>query len=325
MSKFTAVIAGSVVLVLGAGVLAGVVSTLPTPCDKALEPGRASILVTPETTAAGTVLASFPTPLKTTGRELSVVTPGSGEAAFAQGFVDFDVSIFFGSDGSFLTASNYDPGNPVRRAVATGSEDFFADVLQCALEGSQLVITTTVDDVFGTIQEDGLLQNDATVVLVIDVHQTFPQKAIGNARLPQSGLPTIVQTDEGVHGLTFPNAPIPSDLRVSVLKQGAGPAVVEGDFVTAHFTGAVWETQQIFTTSFERGIPLSLVAQDITASFDGLGVIPGVAQALIGQAVGSQILVSVPPELGYPVGGAPPGVGDGQTLIYIFDILGTRN
>jgi peptidylprolyl isomerase len=132
-----------------------------------------------------------------------------------------------------------------------------------------------------------------------------------------------VQTAEGVHGISFPNAPAPQDLRISVLKQGDGPAIAEGDFVTAHFTGAVWETRQIFSTSFDRGIPLSLVVQDITASETGAGVVPGVAQALIGQSVGSQILVSVPPSLGYPAGGAPSGVSDGQTIIYVFDILGT--
>jgi hypothetical protein len=325
MSKITAVVAAAVVVVAGVGVFAGVASTLPTPCDKSLQPGKASVLVTPETTSEGAVVASFPTPLKTTGRELSITQVGEGEAASDQGFIDFDVSVFFGADGSYVTGSEYDPANPVRRMVEPGSDDFFSNVLHCALPGSQLVITTTVEDVFGTIDEDEFLQNSSTIVLVVDVLQTYPGKATGSPRLPQSGLPTVVQTDSGVHGISFPNAPVPEDLRISVLKQGDGPAIQEGDFVTAHFTGAVWETRQIFSTSFERGMPLSLIAQDITTSATGAGVIPGVASALIGQAVGSQILVSVPPSLGYPEGGAPPGVADGQTIIYIFDILGTRN
>lgn len=328
MSKFTfvtAVIAAGVVAIAGAGVIAGVASTLPVPCDKALEPGRASVLVTSETSDEGVVLASFPTPLKTTGRELSIVQQGSGEPAQVSGFVDFDVSIFLGADGSFITGSDYQPGSPVRRMVEPGSENFFSDVLQCALGDSQLVITTTVEDVFGSIEGDDVLRDDATIVLVLDVHQTFPQKANGDSRLPQSGLPTIVQGVDGVHGISFPNAPVPEELRISVLKQGDGPAIVEGDFVTAHVTGAVWETRQIFSTSFDRGIPLSLVAQDVTTSTTGAGVIPGVAQALIGQAVGSQILVSIPPSLGFPAGGAPAGVNDGQTVLYVFDILGTTN
>lgn len=325
MSKFTVAIAAAVVTVVGAGVFAGVASTFPTPCDVGLEPGKASALVTPSLSGEGVVQASFPTPLKTTGRELTITQEGTGEPVRAQGFVDFDLSLFLGADGEYLTGSAYEPGNPVRRIVEPGSDDFFSDVLECARAGSQFVFTTTVDDVFGTIDESPQLQNASTVVIVVDVHQTYPHKATGTARLPQSGLPTVVQTSEGVHGVSFPTAPIPTELRISVLKQGDGPAIAEGDFVTAHFTGLVWNTRQVFSTSFERGIPLSLVARDITTSPTGEGVIPGVAQALIGQAVGSQILVSVPPSLGYPAGTAPAGVADGHTVVYIFDILGTRN
>jgi peptidylprolyl isomerase len=136
-------------------------------------------------------------------------------------------------------------------------------------------------------------------------------------------MPTVVQTDDGVHGISFPNAPLPTELRVSVLKQGDGVAIQEGDFVTTHFTAAVWNTREIFNTSFERGIPLTLVARDSFTTGEGLGVIPGVAQALIGQTVGSQVLVAIPPSLGYPAGAAPAGVPEGATLVYVFDILGT--
>jgi peptidylprolyl isomerase len=183
-------------------------------------------------------------------------------------------------------------------------------------------VTTTAEDVLGPIEADGVFTKESTVVLVLDIYQTYPRKANGRARLPQSGMPTVVQTDQGVHGLSFPNAPIPTELRVSVLKQGDGVAIQEGDFVTTHFTGAVWNTREIFSTSFEQGNPLSLVARDSFTGGDGVGVIPGLAQALIGQTVGSQVLVSVPPSLGHPAGRAPVGVPDGSTLVYVFDILG---
>jgi hypothetical protein len=325
MSKISLAISTVVVLAAGAVVAGAVVTTLPQPCEAPYAPGKASSLVTPALSSEGPVGASFPTPLKTTGRELSIVNEGSGEPARARGFVDFDLSVFLGSDGSYITGSGYEPANPVRRVIDPAGDDFFSVVLECALPDSQVVVTTTLEDVFGTIDEDDLLQNSSTIVLVIDVAATYPHKATGSQRLPESGLPTVVQTDDGAHGLSFPNAPIPSDLRVSVLKQGDGQAIAEGDFVTVLFTGVVWNTRQIFSTSFERGIPLSLIAIDSSTSPTGEGVIPGVAQALIGQSVGSQILVSVPPALGYPAGAAPVGISDNSTLVYVFDILGTSN
>jgi peptidylprolyl isomerase len=294
----------------------------PGDCESPYQAGKASELVSIVEQADGKPGVSFPTPLKTTGRELSVVTEGEGAPAFIKGYVDFDVSVFLGEDLEYLTGSSFVPNSPIRRVIDPENTDVFSVVLQCATVGSQLVLTTTLQDIFGVIEEDEQLKNTSTVVAVIDVHQTYAQKATGANRLPQSGLPTVVTTTQGVHGLSFPNAPIPTELRVSVLKQGTGPAIQEGGFVTAHFTGAIWNTREIFVTSFEGGIPLSLTATDLNTSPTGDGVIPGVAQALIGQTVGSRVLVSVPPELGYAPGQAPFGIQDGSTLVYVFDILG---
>ena len=326
----------SLTSVLGIGVVAVTLGTLLSAaalsraeeertCDSPYESGRASSLVSAHMNQDGAIETSFPTPLITTGREVSVVEEGVGEPARMGGYVDFDVTVFIGQSGSILTASSYVPGNPVRRPVSTEVDDFFAEVLECQRPGSRVVVTAEISDMFGEIEEDEFLQNETTLVAVVDVHNTYPGGATGSTRLPQAGLPTITQAPTGEHGFSFPNAPILEGLQVSVLKQGDGVAIAPGDFVIAHFTGAVWNTRQIFTSSFERGVPLSLVMQDLTTSEGSPGVIPGILEALVGQTVGSQILVSIPPELGYPAGAAPAGVPDGSTLVYVLDILGVSN
>lgn len=320
-----AAVGAAVVLVVGVIAVGSVALANPNDCELDYQPGKASSLVTTQPSAEGGVTASFPTPLKTTGRELSVIIPGEGTPAEVGGSLDFDVTAFLGSTGEFITATSYQPRNPSRRVIDPESDDFISSTLACARPGSTLVATTTIEDLFGPIPEDDTVQNDSTVVVVIDVRNTYASKATGAARLPQSGLPTVVTSPNGTHGVSFPNAPAPTELRVSVLKQGFGQAIKEGDFVTTHFTGLTWNTQQVFITSFTGGTPLSLVATDSTTAADGVGVIPGIAQALIGQAVGSQVLVSIPPQLGYPEGQAPSGVPDNATLVYVFDVLGTQN
>ena len=52
------------------------------------------------------------------------------------------------------------------------------------------------------------------------------------------------------------------------------------------------------------------------------GVVPGLAEGLIGQTVGSQVIVVIPPELGYPAGQAPASVPEGSTMVFVVDILG---
>lgn len=328
MAKFSlapTALGAAVVLVVGVVAVGSVALANPGDCELDYQPGKASSLVTTQPSAEGGVTASFPTPLRTTGRELSVIVPGEGAPAKVGGSLDFDLSAFLGSTGEFIFATSYQPRNPSRRVLDRESDDFISSTLACARPGSTLVATTTIEDLFGPIPGDDLVTNDSTVVVVIDVRNTYASKATGSARLPQSGMPTVVTSPDGVHGVSFPNAPAPTDLRVSVLKQGFGQAIEEGDFVTTHFTGLTWNTQQVFVTSFTGGAPLSLVAIDSSATADGVGVIPGIAQALIGQTIGSQVLVSVPPHLGYPAGQAPSGVPDNATLVYVFDILGTQN
>ena len=324
VSLAPAAIGAAVVLVVGVIAVGSVAVANPSDCEPNHEPGKASSLVTTQSTPEGGVTASFPTPLKTTGREFSVVVPGEGRPAQVGGAIDFHISAFLGSTGEFIYASSYQPRNPGRIIIDRESDNFLVAALECAKPGSTFVATTTIEDFFGPISENDLVTNDSTVVVVFSVYNTYPSKAEGSPRLPQAGMPTVVLSPEGVHGVSFPNAPAPTELRVSVLKQGAGPAVKDGDFVTVHVTGLTWNLRQLFLSSFDNGSPVSVVVTDRTKAPDGEGVIPGLALALVGQTVGSQVLVSVPPALGYPEGRAPFGVPDNATLVYIFDILGTQ-
>ena len=57
---------------------------------------------------------------------------------------------------------------------------------------------------------------------------------------------------------------------------------------------------------------------------EGVGsapVIDGWNEALIGQPVGSQILVVIPPEKGYGAQGSPPSIPGDATLVFVIDIL----
>ena len=51
-------------------------------------------------------------------------------------------------------------------------------------------------------------------------------------------------------------------------------------------------------------------------------VVPGFAEALKGQTVGSQVLAVIPPDLAYGDAGQGPVPG-GATLVFVIDILGT--
>lgn len=104
-------------------------------------------------------------------------------------------------------------------------------------------------------------------------------------------------------------------LEVEIIKEGDGQVVEAGDTIVCNYLGQVWNGD-IFDTSYDRGQALSFQI--------GVGqVIAGWDDGLVGQRVGSRILLAIPPELGYGSRGVPQaGIGGGDTLVFVTDIVG---
>ena len=115
----------------------------------------------------------------------------------------------------------------------------------------------------------------------------------------------------------------PSDeLVVEVLSEGDGAEVAAGDFLLADYLGQTWEPGEdgepnVFDNSYDRGQP---------AGF-GIGagaVIPGWDEGLVGQKVGSRVLLVIPPDQGYGEQGTPDGsIPPDSTLVFVVDIVDT--
>ena len=124
---------------------------------------------------------------------------------------------------------------------------------------------------------------------------------------------------EGAKGskptLTFPGPNAPEGLQVQLLDAGSGPEVKAGDTISAHYLGQSWDGA-VFDNSYDRGQPLEFQV--------GVGmVIRGWDDGLVGQRVGSRLLLSIPAELGYGDHGVPQaGIKGGATLVFVTEILG---
>nr|WP_281386789.1 FKBP-type peptidyl-prolyl cis-trans isomerase [Jiangella mangrovi] len=108
-------------------------------------------------------------------------------------------------------------------------------------------------------------------------------------------------------------------MRVDVLSGGDGEDVVDpGEFVLANYLGQTWAPDaegdvNVVENSFTTGAPVGFPV--------GVGaVLPGWDEGLAGQRVGSRVLVSIPPALGYGERstGSIPG---NSTLLYVFDLV----
>ena len=117
--------------------------------------------------------------------------------------------------------------------------------------------------------------------------------------------------------LAFPDTPAPRELAVEVLSRGEGEVVESGDDIKVDYYGQVWGGR-MFDNSYDRGQQISFPI--------GVGsVIAGWDEGLVGQQVGSRVLLSIPPHLGYGDRGMPQaGIGGTDTLVFVVDIHGTN-
>ena len=89
----------------------------------------------------------------------------------------------------------------------------------------------------------------------------------------------------------------------------------DGDRVYVHYKGVIWRTGEEFDSSWSRGT---------AANFTTDGVIEGFRYALVGEKVGSRVVVAVPADAGY---GAEQlqvqGHQGDDVMLFVLDILGT--
>lgn len=263
--------------------------------------------------------ATFPTPLISTDVAVAELTTGDGIDIGATDAVEVSVSIYDGATGVPLASQSGDLIGVELRSFVTGDLSFTA-AFTCATVGSRLVVTGTAEQLFGP--ESLGLDPEQTLIAVNDIVLAYPGQATGVEQLVPGGFPSVVFTPDGQPGFTFVGASPPSELVYAVMRQGSGAIVAEGDEIAANLTGIVWNGTATFASSFENLAPGPLLIQELAA--DGTGTVPGLVTALIGQKVGSRILVVVPPSDGYPPGAAPGTVGPEDTMVFVVDILAIR-
>ncbi|WP_375384429.1 FKBP-type peptidyl-prolyl cis-trans isomerase [uncultured Microbacterium sp.] len=287
-------------------------ASCPRPSVSA-SPTLDGVTVAGDTDAAPVV--TLPTPFHLDATASEDVVAGDGTAITdSEQLVVLDISLSSGATGKKLIATPYDGDLsrvfPLSRWVETFPG--FADALHCATVGSRVVVGLAPGDIQEqTMASLGLKDGDSAIA-VVDVRKAFLTKADGaNQYNDALGMPTVVRAPDGRPGIIVPDATPPSDLVVQTIKKGDGPEVTGDVPVRIAYTGVTWENRKVFDTTWGSEPPSTTLTT----------LVPGLAEGLKGQTVGSQVLVVVPPDQGY--GATQKGsVPANSTLVYVVDILG---
>jgi len=264
-------------------------------------------------------------PEEAPGAELAGKTVAGGRGAEARKG-DLVVADYVGyrwnKDGSRLLANSYITGRP--GAFPTGRlVPGLERALAGAKVGSRVVAKIPPKDGYG---DRGAMQHQVgagdTLLYVLDVRAIYPGSAAARGRaqpLNDPGLPKVGDARPGQGpSVTVPKTAPPKSLQVRTLIEGQGAPVAKGRLLALQYVGVFWRDGKVFESSWKAGRPY--------AATIGTGqVMKGWDQALVGQRVGSRLLLVVPPSLGYGKQGLPQaGIKGDDTLVFVVDILGAH-
>lgn len=245
---------------------------------------------------------AFDAPAQVSGTAARFLTDGSGAAIEEGMLITVDYQAYQGSTGEVLY-STYEVGAGETITYGPDTMDtVLYDVLAGKHVGAELIYA------FPDFQSGDSLFLAVTVTSGTEVLE----RAAGEEVEPIAGLPVVTRDGSGKPSVSFEGATESAELVAQPVIQGEGDLVEVGDSVTVHYTGWLWDGEQ-FDSSWDRGAPATFRLADGA-------LIDGWVQGLAGQAVGSQVLLVVPSDLGY--GDAGTGsIPGGTTLVFVVDIL----
>jgi FKBP-type peptidyl-prolyl cis-trans isomerase len=230
---------------------------------------------------------------------------------------DFELYVWSGKTHKLL-GSTYTEGTPT---LFTGT---LLPGLATALEGqkigSRVLAVIPPAQAFGAAGNSsiGVGPND-TVVFVVDMLKTYTNTdGVSGTQTSDGGgaLPTVKAGAAGKGPtITIPSTAASKTLQVKTLIKGTGPVVKKGQYIVVQYTGVNYRTKKVFDSSWSRSAPFATVI--------GEGqVIPGWDTGLVGQTVGSRVLLVIPPKEGYgSAGSSAAGIKGTDTLVFAVDII----
>jgi peptidylprolyl isomerase len=254
----------------------------------------------------------FETPFEVSGPAALSLGEGDGDPIETGKQITMHTAAYSGADATKM-GSTWETDAPEQLVLDDTLYPQLLDVLEGTNVGTRFLFASPSTD--ETTGETVTYLTIAEVTGVEDAPVTpnpedVPDRAEGEAVTPAEGLPVVTLDDTGKPSIEFPEGyEAPSELVVQPLIKGSGPEVTADQEIIAHYTGWKLDGEQ-FDSSWDSGEP---------ATFPLNGVVAGWTEGLSGQTVGSQVLLVIPPELGY---GASEGHElQNETLVFVVDIL----
>ena len=211
-------------------------------------------------------------------------------------------------------ADSYKDQAPQVVPITDSVPQIFRTALVGKKVGTRVAIYTSADKIFGA-QGNPTLQigNKDAVVLVLDIVGKPLDGPNGASHKSPSWAPAVVEKNGVVTNLDFKGTPKPDGtLHSADLRSGTGATVKAGQSIVVHYLGSVYGA----TKPFDENFSSTPIAFQIGAN----KVVKGWDKTLVGQKVGSRVILAIPPKDGYG-SQKQTGIPANSTLYFVVDIL----
>jgi peptidylprolyl isomerase len=270
-----------------------------------LSSGSASDSITADGAFGETPNATFETPVEADELQRSILIEGDGDATKPGDVVDAVVTLYSATSGEQLASS------PASFEIGDASlYRSFTAAVDCVPIGTRTVTVAPAADAYGEEGNPSIGVNPGeAVIIVADV--TGMTEQVTTSEWTEN-VPEVTFNGDEPPTVVIPDTEPSTELLLKVLEEGDGETVEAGDQVSVKYQGLNWATKEIFDQSYP-GDP---------ATFGTDQVIAGFGAALVGQKVGTKLIVTIPPEFGYGTDAGAHELG-GQTLVFVVEITDT--
>lgn len=252
---------------------------------------------------------------KTTTR---VVKKGDGDKVAEGDAVTLDYVAVNGRTGKTFDSS-FKSGTPLTTTLKSGSVlAGFVKGLKGQRVGSRLLIAIPPKDGFGAANKQLGLKATDTMVFLMDVVKSsqVPEAAEGKAQKLPASLPKLT-FDKKDHPAKFVKTS-KSDSKATKMSthvaiQGTGPAIKAGQSLTIQYVGQNYPDGEVFDESWSK--------QPATFQIGAGSLIKCWDKSLVGQKVGSRVVLVCPADVAYGKEGSGEKIKPGATLIFAVDLL----
>lgn len=247
-----------------------------------------------------------------------VLTTGNGAEVTSGGSVEVN---YYGVDGR--TGDVFDESFSSGKSASFSLDQVIAGFSKGLVGkhvGDRVLLGVTGADGYdsaGGASSAGIEVGD-TLFFVVDILATTLTEPAGETvTVDDSSLPGV-HWDDGINkpSVTIPaGVQAPGELKTQTLIKGNGAQIADASAtVTVNYLEVAYSDGHVIESTYGDGNPTPQ-----TGALNSL--IDGWQQGLVGQSVGSRVLLVVPGSMAYPNGNESPAIDPDATLVFVVDIL----